>query len=96
MNKVGIGGQHFTPNLLDEYVTFRDGNILYVIGNFTDEWIKENYDQIFSEDELKNIRKVRCFNKLENGTTPLYGLNDVKVKITRDGIEVIGDVDDGL
>ena len=94
MNKVGIGGQHFTPNLLDEYVTFRDGNILYVIGNFTDEWIKENYDQIFSEDELKNIRKVRCFNKLENGTTPLYGLNDVKVKITRDGIEVIGDVDD--
>ena len=78
--------QHFTPNLLGEYVTFRKDNFLYVIGNFTDEWIKENYDQIFSEDELKN--------KLENGTTPLYGLNDVKVKITRDGIEVIGDVDD--
>lgn len=94
MNKVGIGGKHFTPNLLDEYVTFRKDNILYVIGNFTDEWIKENYNQIFSEDELKNIKKVRCFNKLENGTTSLYGLTDVKVKITRDGIEVIGDVDD--
>ena len=94
MNKVGIGGKHFTPNLLDEYVTFRKDNILYVIGNFTDEWIKENYNQIFSEDELKNIKKVRCFNKLENGTTSLYGITDVKVKITRDGIEVIGDVDD--
>ena len=91
-----FGATRFTPNLLDsEYVIFKKNGYLNIVGNFTKEWIKDNFYNL--EGDLvkdKDIKRIKIWNNLKYGTTPLNGL-DVKVKLSKeDGkLEIIGDVD---
>lgn len=90
-----IGGKHFLPNNLNsEYAVFKKDGYLHVVGNFTSDWLRDNYNQVvgdFIND--KDITSIKLWNRLEKGDTPLDGF-DVKVKVNNDGsIKVIGNVD---
>ena len=90
-----IGGKHFLPNNLNsEYAIFKKDGYLHVVGNFTSDWLRDNYNQVvgdFIND--KDITSIKLWNRLEKGDTPLDGF-DVKVKVNNDGsIKVIGNVD---
>ena len=88
-------GMRFTPNNLNsEYVVFKKDGYLHLIGNFTSDWLRDNYNQVvgdFIND--KDITSIKLWNRLEKGDTPLDGF-DVKVRVNNDGsIKVIGNVD---
>lgn len=90
-----IGGKHFLPNNLNsEYAVFKKDGYLHVVGNFTSDWLRDNYNQVvgdFIND--KDITSIKLWNRLEKGDTPLDGF-DVKVRVNNDGsIKVIGNVD---
>ena len=91
-----IGGKHFRPNDLNsEYVVFKKDGYLHVVGNFTSDWLRDNYNQIVGDmGNDKNITSIKLWNRLEKGDTPLDGF-DVKVRVNNDGsIKIIGNVDD--
>ena len=88
-------GGYFKPNDLDmEYAVFKKDGELHVVGNFTSDWLRDNYNQVvgdFIND--KDITSIKLWNRLEKGDTPLDGF-DVKVRVNNDGsIKVIGNVD---
>ena len=90
-----IGGKHFLPNNLNsEYAVFKKDGYLHVVGNFTSDWLRDNYNQVvgdFIND--KDITSIKLWNRLEKGDTPLDGF-DVKVRVNNDGsIKIIGNVD---
>ena len=90
-----IGGKHFLPNNLNsEYAVFKKDGYLHIVGNFTGDWVKDNYNQIVGDmSNDKNIPSIKLWNRLENGDTPLDGF-DVKVRVNNDGsIKIIGNVD---
>lgn len=90
-----FGGQHFTPNDLNSnYVVFKKDGYLNIVGNFTEDFIKNNLDKLDSDLAKDYFGKIRLWNNLDYGVNPLNGM-DAKVKLDRDGnAEVIGDVDD--
>ena len=90
-----IGGEHFKPNDLNsEYAIFKKDGFLHVVGNFTSDWLKDHYSQVVGDIvNNKDSMKIKLWNRLEKGDTPLDGF-DVKVKVNNDGsIKVIGNVD---
>ena len=91
-----IGGKHFLPNNLNsEYAIFKKDGYLHVVGNFTSNWLSDNYNQIVGNMvKDKAIKNIKLWNRLEIGDTPLDGF-DVKVRVNNDGnIKIMGDVDD--
>ena len=93
-NEIGVGGKHFKPNQTDaEYATFKKDGTLHLVGNFSEDWFRENYQKLVGDLITDDVKKVTCWNKLDYGVTPLAGL-DVKVEVSSDGIEIIGDVED--
>lgn len=90
-----MGGNHFRPNDLNsEYAVFKKDGCLHIVGNFTGDWVKNNYGQLVGDlEDYKDIKNIKIWNKLDKGTTPLDGF-DVKVNVNNDGnIEIIGNVD---
>ena len=90
-----IGGKHFRPNDLNsEYAVFKKDGCLHIVGNFTGDWVKNNYSQLVGDlEDYKDIKNIKIWNRLDKGTTPLDGF-DVKVNLNNDGnIEIIGNVD---
>ncbi len=91
-----IGNRHFRPNDLNsEYAVFKKDGYLHVVGNFTSNWLSDNYSQIVGNMvKDKAIKNIKLWNRLEIGDTPLDGF-DVKVRVNNDGnIKIMGDVDD--
>lgn len=90
-----LGGKHFKANILDdEYVIFKKNGYLNIVGNFTMDWLKDNFYSLDSKLIYdKDINKIKLWNNLEFGSTPLSGL-DVKAILSKDGtIKIEGDVD---
>lgn len=90
-----LGGKHFKANILDdEYVIFKKNGYLNIVGNFTMDWLKDNFYNLDSKLIYdKDINKIKLWNNLEFGSTPLSGL-DVKAILSKDGtIKIEGDVD---
>lgn len=89
-------GGHFKPNNLDmEYAVFKKDGVLNVVGNFTNEWISENLDQLKGNlVKDSNIKEINLWNKIGYGKTPLDGM-DIDVELSKDGeLKIIGDVDE--
>ena len=90
-----IGGKHFRPNNLNsEYAVFKKDGYIHVVGNFTSDWLRDNYIQLVGDmANDKDIKSIKLWNRLENGDTPLDGF-DAKVRVNNNGnIEIIGNVD---
>ena len=80
-------------NLDSEYVLFEKDGYLNIVGNFTSDFIKDNFYKLDSDLVNGNFKKIRIYNNLKYGITPLAGL-DVKVNLSPDGtIKIEGDVD---
>lgn len=89
-----IGGKHFKANQLDSpYVVFVKDGYGYVVGNFTSDYLNENFASLDTKLLNDNIKGVRLINNLSFGVNNITGL-DNKIKVTKDGdVEVLGDVD---
>ena len=89
-----IGGKHFKQNILNsEYIIFKKDGYINIIGNFTAEWIKDNYENLNSPlINNSGFRGIKLWNNLKTGTTTLSGM-DVKVDVSGDGIKLKGNVD---
>ena len=88
-------GGYFKPNDLDmEYAVFKKDGALHVVGNFTSEWLRKNFDKLDSQ-LLKgsHIKEINLWNCIGYGVTPLDGM-DINVELSKDGqLKIIGDVD---
>ena len=88
-------GGYFKPNDLDmEYAVFKKDGELHVVGNFTSEWLRKNFDKLDSQ-LLKgsHIKEINLWNCIGYGVTPLDGM-DINVELSKDGqLKIIGDVD---
>lgn len=89
-----IGGKHFKQNILDsEYIIFKKDGYINIIGNFTAEWIKDNYKNLDSTlINNSNFKGIKLWNNLKTGITTLSGM-DVKVDVSSDGLKLKGNVD---
>lgn len=89
-----VGGKHFKADQLDSpYVIFVKDGYLYVVGNFTSDFLNKNFALLETKLLNENIKKVRLINDLNFGVNNISGI-DNKIKVTRDGdVEILGDVD---
>ena len=88
-------GGYFKPNDLDmEYAVFKKDGALHVVGNFTSEWLRKNFDKLDCQLlKNSNIKEIILWNHINYGVTPLDGMN-INVELSKDGqLKVIGDVD---
>ncbi len=88
-------GGHFKPNDLDmEYAVFKKDGKLYVVGNFTSEWLRKNFDKLDCQLlKNSNIKEIILWTCIGYGVTPLDGM-DINVELSKDGqLKIIGDVD---
>lgn len=95
IDRAQLGIQSFAPNNLDsEYVVFKKNGYLNIVGNFTSDWLSNNFYKLDSDLVNDNdVNKIKIWNNLKYGSTPLDGL-DVKVVLSEDGtIKIEGDVD---
>ena len=91
-----LGIQSFAPNNLDsEYAVFKKDGYLNIVGNFTSDWLNDNFYKLDSNLVNDNdVNKIKIWNNLKYGSTPLKGLEDVKVVLSEDGtIKIEGDID---
>ena len=95
INNSYIGGKHFKPNLTDsEYIIFKKGGYLHIVGNFTSDWVSEHYSELLDGMNTDDIQGIKLWNKLNYGVTSLPGF-DVKVKVSKDDrLKLFGDVDE--
>ena len=98
LNKAGnsyVGGKHFKPNLTDsEYIVFKKGGYLHIVGNFTSDWVTEHYSELLEGMNIDDVQGIKLWNKLEYGVTSLPGF-DVKVKVSKDDrLKLFGEVDE--
>ncbi len=91
-----VGGKHFKPNLLSApYTLILNDGILYVVGNFTSDYLESNFDKLDINfiDENTDIKEVKLINDLDFGNNFIEGA-DFKINVSKDGnIDVIGNVD---
>ena len=88
-------GGYFKPNDLDmEYAVFKKNGELYVVGNFTSEWLRKNFYKLDSQLlKAGNIKGINLWNDIGYGITSLDGM-DISVELSKDGqLKIIGDVD---
>lgn len=88
-------GGYFKPNDLDmEYAVFKKDGELHVVGNFTSEWLRKNFDKLDCQLlKNSNIKEIILWNCINYGVTPLDGM-DINVELSKDGqLKIIGDVD---
>ena len=88
-------GGYFKPNDLDmEYAVFKKDGALHVVGNFTSEWLRKNFDKLDCQLlKNSNIKEINLWNHIDYRVTPLDGMN-INVELSKDGqLKIIGDVD---
>ena len=95
-SNIHIGkGKHFKPNNLDsEYAVFKKDGYLHLIGNFTEDFVRNNCATIFGDlINDKNAKGIKVWNELSEGTNSLDGF-DIFVDVKDGAIKVSGDVED--
>ena len=90
-----VGGRHFKPNQSDyTFIEFEKDGYGYIVGNFTSDFLNNNYEQLnisLLNDDLKGVKLI---NNVSFGLNDIEGLDGVQINVTRDGdIQVIGNVE---
>ncbi len=97
-------GKHFKNNTIKEenelekvdfpYVEFIKDGYGYIVGNFTSEYLNQNYKALNLNILNQGIKKIRLINNLSSKPKSVDGLDGVTVRVLRNGnIEVLGDVE---
>lgn len=88
-----IGIKNVRPNNLNSpYVVFTKGGFVHVVGNFTIDWLKNNYSKVVG-DLANNNQEIKLWNRFSLGDQKL-GAFGVQAHVSHDGnIQIKGDVD---
>lgn len=89
-----IGTKYFKLNELSlPYAIFIKDGFGYIVGNFTSDYVRNNYELLDSKLLDENLKGVKLINDLDVGKNNVQGL-DVKINVSKYGnIDIVGDVD---
>ena len=93
-------GKHFKNDTVEEkkdlnfpYVEFVKDGYGYIVGNFTREYLNQNYEALNLKILNQDIKKIKLINNLSSEPKSVDGLDGVTVRTLENGnIEVLGDV----
>lgn len=90
-----VGGRHFKANQVNSpFVEFVKDGCGYIVGNFTGEFLDNNFNSLNTNLLNSDIKEIRLINNIHFGTNRVEGLDGVKINVSKDGdIEVNGNVE---